>query len=675
MVQSIFAPASRKQEMMLEAAEKAQITVIGGSAGCLPAGTEVLTQDGWKLIEDCDKQNIIAQYDTELNTVLYLPVHDYIKAPCEQFYKLGDARFSMTLSPEHTVLYKDCLEGNFKTTACKDIISQRGWKGFIKSSVQEDEYELIDTYVSPIEEVKSVDGYKYCFTTLTGFFVVRQDDQIFITGNSGKSYILQLIPLMLIDDPKTTCIMFRRTTPMISGQGGIWDTACGIYNQLPKKLRPKIRLKDLSFVFPNGARVKYQHMERVNDKLNIQGLQFTFIGVDEACQFEWEQLEYMMSRLRSESHHRSRMVMSCNPDPDHELRRLLDWYLDEDGYPIKERDGVIRWFIRRDGEFIWGDTQEELKEKYGEKCLPLSFTFVSANVYDNPIVEQTNPEYVAFLEGLNEVDKAQLLHGCWDARAKGSNYFQRDWVLGKNGKHNTLPASASHPARGYDLAAQERSQVNKYPDFTTGVKVYKYDGIYYIVGDYYNGFYDEETNCHGRLCCRVGERNLKIAQQAERDGKDCTLVFPVDPGAAGKQVYTDMASKFGGLGYRVKKDVIPTNKDKLTKFIPFADAAENGLVKIVEDSFDPVTLEIYLKELESFDNTRSSTTRKDDFVDATATAFNYLSQGMNYEPFHTPNGLTNRSTPLSSFKHNVGSFNKNKSAKSPLIGVNPFRHR
>jgi hypothetical protein len=29
----------------------------------------------------------------------------------------------------------------------------------------------------------------------------------------------------------------------------------------------------------------------------------------------------------------------------------------------------------------------------------------------NPIMMEINPSYLAFLEGLNEVDKAQLLHG------------------------------------------------------------------------------------------------------------------------------------------------------------------------------------------------------------------------------------------------------------------------
>lgn len=467
--------------------------------------------------------------------------------------------------------------------------------------------------------------FKYCFEVPSGFFLIRRGGDVVVTGNSGKSYILQLLPLLLVDDPNTKCVMFRRTIPQITGQGGIWDTAKGIYNQLPKLQRPKIRENKLDVTFPNGSTVKYQHMERESDKLNIQGLQFTMIGVDEATQFEWSQLEYMMSRLRSESRHFSRMIMSCNPDPDHELCKLIKWYLDDEGYPIPERDGVVRYFIREDGEFLWGDSREELGEKFNIppdkwEAKILSFTFVSAKIYDNPPMCVNNPSYVAFLEGLNPVDKAQLLHGCWYARPKGANYFERDWLKNKD----RIPFQAS-ACRAYDLAATERSQVNKTPDATASIKMYKdREGYFYIVGDYHKDFKDEVLDVEGRMLKRVGDRDNVMLLQAKHDGDDVPIVLPVDPAAAGKQVYNEMAKKFGSHGYRVKKDPVAGNKAKLTRFLPFADAAENGLVFIVKPTFDSTTYDFIMKELESFNGERSTTNRKDDFVDCIATAYNYL---------------------------------------------------
>ena len=44
------------------------------------------------------------------------------------------------------------------------------------------------------------------------------DTQILIVGGaagSGKSYLLQLMPLLLVDDPNSNCVMFRRTNPQI----------------------------------------------------------------------------------------------------------------------------------------------------------------------------------------------------------------------------------------------------------------------------------------------------------------------------------------------------------------------------------------------------------------------------------------------------------------------------
>lgn len=44
-----------------------------------------------------------------------------------------------------------------------------------------------------IDEVIPSDGFKYCFTTSTGFFVARRNNKIFVTGNSGKTTCLKEI--------------------------------------------------------------------------------------------------------------------------------------------------------------------------------------------------------------------------------------------------------------------------------------------------------------------------------------------------------------------------------------------------------------------------------------------------------------------------------------------------
>lgn len=456
--------------------------------------------------------------------------------------------------------------------------------------------------------------------------VLESKAQILVTGGaagSGKSYLLQLLPLLIIDDPRTACIMFRRTVPQIRGQGGLFDKAKDIYNQLPPSIKPRFKENEMLAIFPNGATVKWQSMQHENDKLNIQGLEFTFIGVDEGTQFTWPQLEYMMSRLRSNSSHPSRMVISCNPDPDHKLREMIDWYLDESGYPIPERDGVIRWFIRIDDNYIWADSAEELKEKYGKKVRPVSFSFISSTIYDNPPMLINNPEYLAQLEGLNEIEKARLLHGNWDARPEGANYFKRSYLT----EVDVLPLNVTK-VRPYDKAATERSSGNKTPDFTASVGVARdYDGFYYLFGDYCDEFRDTgdwSTDQMGRFCKKAGERDKIIKRQAEHDGEDTIIIFPVDPGAAGLSEFTTSSRDLVSSGFIVEKDPVPNNKSKLVRFSPFAQLAQNGFVKIVKKSFPLDTYNALMKELEAFDGQRSSGTRKDDWCDSISTGVNYL---------------------------------------------------
>ena len=88
---------------------------------------------------------------------------------------------------------------------------------------------------------------------------------------------------MLVNDPRSNMVMFRRTNPQIKGAGGIFETGCGIYNQLPVHMRPKIKTGDMEVTFPrrddqgkthyDGAKIKYQQAENVEQsKLNAQGL-------------------------------------------------------------------------------------------------------------------------------------------------------------------------------------------------------------------------------------------------------------------------------------------------------------------------------------------------------------------------------------------------------------------
>lgn len=185
--------------------------------------------------------------------------------------------------------------------------------------------------------------------------------------------------------------MYRRTNPQL--EGGLWPNGRSIWADLPSDAPEWLKLKHIrgqkkEIILNIGAKIKYQQAENTDRaKDDAQGQEFTLVCCDEATQHDWEFLEYLMSRLRSPSKHFSRLIMSCNPSPSHKLREIIDWYIDEDGYPMPERDGVIRYFVTEGGNFIWGNSREELgekldipKDRWDSKIL--SFSFVSGTIYD-----------------------------------------------------------------------------------------------------------------------------------------------------------------------------------------------------------------------------------------------------------------------------------------------------
>lgn len=121
----------------------------------------------------------------------------------------------------------------------------------------------------PPVTIQTPDGYKYCFTVDTGLLLVRQNDKVFISGNSGKSYVGTMDFLKNVQYPNYRGCMVRRTTPQLKGPGGLQEKA----EKLFKLLDPKVRWRDKEhhFLFSNGARVYLRHFENLTDKDNYQG--------------------------------------------------------------------------------------------------------------------------------------------------------------------------------------------------------------------------------------------------------------------------------------------------------------------------------------------------------------------------------------------------------------------
>ena len=409
----------------------------------------------------------------------------------------------------------------------------------------------------------------------TAFLETEADIAIFGgSAGSGKSWSLLLDTLRHWENPQFGAVIFRRSTTQVRNEGGLWDQSMALYGPLGAKPRESV----LEWVFPAGGRVKFAHLEHEKTRFDWQGSQIPVIGFDEICHFTAEQFWYMFSRNRSTSGIKPYIRATCNPDPDSFVRKLIDWWIGPDGFPIPERSGVLRWFIRVNGEIIWGDSPEELIEKYGKKQKPKSLTFIPAKLSDNQILMREDPGYEANLMAMSLVDRERLLHGNWNIRASSGLMFRREWFP----LIDAIPAGWVSVIRFWDRAATEPNATNPDPDWTRGLKLYKYPDGTWVVAD----LKSERAN-PGRIM-------ELIKNVASHDGVGVRIMAQQDPGSAGVEEMQRFTRELNG--YPVIARTIRASKENRAHAVSAQCLAGN--VKVLKADWND---ELFT-ELEAFPN-------------------------------------------------------------------------
>ena len=443
-----------------------------------------------------------------------------------------------------------------------------------------------------------------------------------LAAGSGKSEMGVTDFLKYTDIPNFIGVMTRRTTPQLTGPGGLLTKAKRTFSLAYEPDEFTWRAKDGKFVFhKSGAEIYLKHFENDDSDVNWQGAEANLYYLDEGTQFTQHMTQYIMSRMRNPAcpQVKPHLKISCNPDADHFLRKWVEPYLHPDGTPDRSKDGTLRYFTFQDGDFVWGDSVDEVVAKYGVDYEDvLSFTYISANVNDNPIVQRVNPKYVAWLKGLKGTERARLLEGNWYVRESSSGYFKRDWTKSQS----LLNLDIVQYCRAWDIAGSLPSDSLPNPDWTAGVLIGKTKDSRYVVCDVV------------RFRARFGEVMQKIIETAKGDPPGTQILLPQEPGQAGKAAGMMMIKDLISEGFPAR--MRPSNKSKVIRFQPFAAAAQAGLVDYLEGSWN----DTYFEELERFDGSR---TVKDDQVDATSDAFITLAQ-----KFQIPNFMSGlKSTDLS----------------------------
>lgn len=412
-------------------------------------------------------------------------------------------------------------------------------------------------------------------------------------AGSGKTYTSLLIALKFMQHPRATGVIFRRTSLMIKSPGSIWHEAVNMFTSIyPKGL--KIRHQQAEIVFPNGALLKFSHMQHASDMYSHKGGQYSLVIFDEATDFTEDMIVYLLSRMRNAYvDYTPQCFLMTNPDFDSFLRLWIqDYYLDARGIPIDERSGKKRFFFRQGNTMLWYDTREEAEAIHGkgDESGINSFTFIGANCRDNPPLLKAQPDYISRLMAQPRVEMERLLLGSWFARAEASGLFKREWCT-------MVPYpnySARQRIRAWDLASSLPSEQYPDPDWTRGVLISKDAEKVYTV----ENVVSTRDRPH-----KVEELIFKTA---ESDGRGVTISIPQDPNAQAASYARGLQRRLAEKGYHCV--LVKPVKSKVIRFGPFSSMAQAGYVNIVIADWN----KDFFEELEIFCGDDKT---KDDQVD------------------------------------------------------------
>lgn len=256
----------------------------------------------------------------------------------------------------------------------------------------------------------------------------------------SKTFTLLMEAQKDIDNKNFRAVLLRKEVDDLSD---MVDTSNALFADFGVYNRSK---GDMTWNFKRGGFLKFNYYsDNVDDfKRRFQGKQFPYIGVDEITHMEYSKFKYLITCNRNAFGIRNRIIGTCNPDPDSWVAKFISWWIGEDGLPIPERNGVIRYCFM-DGDDVnsiyWGDTREEVYlqckdlidkywepefEKYGtpQELFIKSVAFVEAKLSENIQLMRSDPTYLANLAGQSEEQRARDLEGNWKYKTTGDDILK-----------------------------------------------------------------------------------------------------------------------------------------------------------------------------------------------------------------------------------------------------------
>lgn len=412
-------------------------------------------------------------------------------------------------------------------------------------------------------------------------------------AGGGKTYALLMEGARHYRVPGFSCVIFRRTYPEITNPGGLLDTSFEIYPYLNGELKEN----SWKFISYNTT-VKFSHLQHEKDRLAWQGAQIPLIEFDELQSFSESQFFFFLSRNRSTCGVRPYIRATCNPDSDSWLAVFLDWWIDQNtGYPIEERSGKVRYFVRPNEDIVWASSREELLDQYPE-VEPKSVTFIKAELEDNVKLLEKDPAYKSNLFALPLVERERLARGNWKITHAKGYVFKKEWFFGK--------IVASFPMgckkiRTWDFAATEKKIIrgkSNDPDYTATCLAAYHDGKFYI------------QLKRAQYAPALAEKWFFDLAQRE---PDVPVIWEQEPGSASIRLGYNLRMRLSEMG-RSGIPIAPSG-DKVVRASAWSAQAEAGNVYIVEGEMNTDDI---LAEFYNF----PSKDWNDDMIDAVSIAWN-----------------------------------------------------
>lgn len=420
-------------------------------------------------------------------------------------------------------------------------------------------------------------------------------------AGGGKTFSVLMKPFYYVfNDKDYRAMVFRRVRKDITTVGSAFDISRSLYSNFATENKT-----DLKWTFKSGAVVSFGGMEHLGDEGRYSGSQIDTIIFEELQEFLEKQFTFMFSRNRGKSKAKKQIICTCNPRPESWILKYIEWYLDDDGYPLHERSGIIRYFFRQNDDIFWGNSRQELIDKFGNSISDAikSFTFISSLIYDNKILLETNPEYIAGLKNMSFADREMLLNGCWKVSLSQGTLFKTEWfeII------DAVPTNLKKVVRFWDKAGTVPTNDNPDPDYSVGLKM----GI------------DENKTLYilDVVRDRVSPETLLniMRNTATQDGVSVAIGIEKEGGSSGQMDERTHIKNLLGFNARFYKPLGVKGHKGERKIIdakPVSAQAERGNIKVLRAKWNTA----FFNELVNF----PSKDYHDDQVDALSGAFGML---------------------------------------------------